>query len=116
MNQDILEQWVEALYSEDYTQGQYALRRRDNTFCCLGVLCDLYVKEGHGQWKPYRYKYVLNDEEDILPTEVAEWAGLPTSPEVVKDGEMVPIVTLNDEQCRDFNEIADALLRTYSAP
>ena len=32
--------WLRALRSEKYKQGQGGLRR-DNRFCCLGVLCDL---------------------------------------------------------------------------
>lgn len=29
--------WVEALRSGKYLQGKYALRTKDNHFCCLGV-------------------------------------------------------------------------------
>ena len=33
--------WIPALRSGDYKQGQHALRYDDDTFCCLGVACDL---------------------------------------------------------------------------
>lgn len=118
MNQNILEQWTEALYSEDYTQGIRTLRSYDNTFCCLGVLCDLYVKSDHGQWTlRSNDTYALGGESSILPEKVAQWAGLhSTSPEVTYNEESIEIVELNDEKGLDFKTIADALLRTYSAP
>jgi hypothetical protein len=34
-------EWVAALRSGRYAQGQGCLRTVDNTFCCLGVACDL---------------------------------------------------------------------------
>ena len=34
-------QWIEALRSDKYTQGQGNLIDCDNKMCCLGVLCDL---------------------------------------------------------------------------
>jgi len=41
MNLELKKQWVEALRSGNYQQGQYQLRSKDNCFCCLGVLCDI---------------------------------------------------------------------------
>ena len=40
-----------ALRSGDYKQGRLALRK-DDAFCCLGVACDVAVKEGYvnGAW------------------------------------------------------------------
>jgi len=36
-----IKEWVKALRSGEYKQGQSYLRSRDGKFCCLGVLCDL---------------------------------------------------------------------------
>jgi len=118
MNQDILHQWTEALYSGAYIQGIYTLRSPDNAFCCLGVLCDLYVKSNPDQWTlRSNGTYALGGESSILPDKVAIWAGLAsTSPEVTYNEESIEIVELNDEKGLDFKTIADALLRTYSAP
>jgi hypothetical protein len=44
-------QWLEALRSGKYKQGRHALRRRDDTFCCLGVVCDLAAPE-YWSWDP----------------------------------------------------------------
>ncbi len=41
INPELKAQWVEALRSGKYTQGQLMLRTPDNDFCCLGVLCDI---------------------------------------------------------------------------
>ena len=42
---EVKKQWVEALRSGEYKQGQ-AVLCKDDAFCCLGVLCDLAVKAG----------------------------------------------------------------------
>lgn len=42
MNRELRDRWVAALRSGKYTQGRRKLRNtQNNTFCCLGVLCDL---------------------------------------------------------------------------
>ena len=41
MNKQLKAKWVQALRSGKYKQGQEHLRGIDNTFCCLGVLCDI---------------------------------------------------------------------------
>ena len=45
----IKERWVAALRSGEYTQGQGSLRILDS-YCCLGVLADLAVKDSRGSW------------------------------------------------------------------
>lgn len=41
MNSGLKAKWIEALRSGEYKQGYGALRDDDDTFCCLGVLCDV---------------------------------------------------------------------------
>lgn len=36
-----LQDWINTLRSDKYKQGKHFLRRAENTFCCLGVLCDI---------------------------------------------------------------------------
>lgn len=51
MNQTIKEKWVTALTDGSYTQGRASLHTASEKYCCLGVLCDLYIKEtGKAQW------------------------------------------------------------------
>jgi hypothetical protein len=45
MNPEWKAKWVAALRSGEYKQGRHFLRKIDDTFCCLGVLCDLVAKE-----------------------------------------------------------------------
>lgn len=78
------------LRSGEYTQGRNRLRTHD-CFCCLGVACDIYMKQtGQGEWKevhvfdaavPGRYAFyhpaVSKGEEHLLPAVIQEWFGLP---------------------------------------
>lgn len=42
MKQEYKEQWLKALRSGKYEQGQTALKNKDdNTYCCLGVLSEV---------------------------------------------------------------------------
>lgn len=45
MRQSVAKEWVAALRSGEYNQGRNVLKNLDNTFCCLGVLCELYRKK-----------------------------------------------------------------------
>lgn len=45
MDPDVKAKWVEALRSGEYKQGKGVLEQ-EGKFCCLGVLCDLAVKNG----------------------------------------------------------------------
>lgn len=41
------EEWISALQSGNWNQGPNVLfNPKDNTYCCLGVLCDLAHKRG----------------------------------------------------------------------
>ena len=79
MKPEIKEMWVNAL--PNYKQGKKCLRDQDDEFCCLGVLCDIYVQTGNTEWDVYRpvnqeYGYVILGNTAFLPDEVVEWAGL----------------------------------------
>jgi len=69
VNKRVKKLWVEALRSGEYEQTTGRLRYMD-AFCCLGVLCDLYVKEtGKIETEVYRFS------EGVLPIDVADWSG-----------------------------------------
>ena len=85
MNPQIKQKWVSALRSGEYQQTKGFLRKEDG-FCCLGVLCDLYGKENNVKWEIedniYKYeKYVTN-----LPPSVVEWSGIADSNPYVNGG------------------------------
>jgi hypothetical protein len=91
MNQEIKAAWVSALRSGEYEQGEAALQV-GNKFCCLGVLCDIAVKQFDLKLEvekdmsgcsddtccdPDRPRPVAyNGESAFLPSIVADWAGL----------------------------------------
>lgn len=84
MKAEVLKLWTDALRSGDYVQGQKRLKTGNNTFCCLGVLCDLYAKANPetSRWVPTDdgQQAFATDGDDVslfwLPVSVIEWAGL----------------------------------------
>lgn len=86
MNSEVKAKWLEALRSGEYRQSRYRLRSLDNSFCCLGVLCDIYTKEVGGSWKYDKDKFsdayeMIGGNGDYpvtskLPGCVRDWAGL----------------------------------------
>ena len=82
MNQEVKRLWVEALRSGEYEQGTGDLRTGTRTFCCLGVLCDIYHKQtGLGSWDVLSNRFYLNDGvqdyvDQELPHAVIDWSGV----------------------------------------
>lgn len=94
MKKAIKKRWLEALRSGNYDQGRAKLRTEQeggDSFCCLGVLCDLAVQDGaipepktYGQSPVFHYgTHSLDDVDNAvgyhdsataLPQEVIEWA------------------------------------------
>lgn len=113
MNPEVKKSWKAALTSGEYVQGIGQLKSPDDKFCCLGVLCDLYMKAtGKGKWtnRGGGTGTTFFDSETGLssgfPTdEVSRWAGLPNnSPEV--DG--FSLHTMNDTGI-PFDKIAEQI-------
>jgi hypothetical protein len=87
MKEQIKQRWVEALRSGKYEQDRGVLRStQTDGFCCLGVLCDLYIQDHPDvQWEQdlENGRFVLYGETGVLPSNVVTWAGLTdTNPEV----------------------------------
>lgn len=108
MNKDVKRLWTAALRSGEYKQGQYWLRSED-TYCCLGVLCDLHHKAGLGNWSTDGH---YQNEDEVLPDSVMEWAGL--SDEKPRAGDHL-LTDYNDGypprsiEIHSFAEIADLI-------
>jgi hypothetical protein len=85
MDKLIAEKWVAALRSGEYKQGKGVLHNQDsNTYCCLGVLCDLFVKEKNIR-DAYCQQRMLSDSSLVtafdgttgtLPRDVRYWSGI----------------------------------------
>lgn len=111
MNPEVRAQWCAALRSGEYKQTDEALRRlpgdtggHPEGYCCLGVLIDLYVKDGHSEMIPDPLSEaddpplvsVWADPSGTLPAPVMEWAGLDSADPVLKAQGGVRASNLND--------------------
>jgi hypothetical protein len=118
-NPERLRKWVEALRSGEYSQTKGRLRT-DEGYCCLGVACDVFMKEEGGTWEAAEISfndhmvYVFGSATEMLPSSVAEWFGIHHAPQfIVEDGAIEEATALNDELGWDFVQIAEAIERTY---
>ena len=78
MKTEIAKKWVTALRSGEYNQG-YTRVRNGDSFCCLGVLCDLFEKETQQTIHVRHNETFLYGEGGdcfYLPDEVQEWSGI----------------------------------------
>ena len=94
MNKELKAKWIEALRSNKYTQCQGRLRTKDNRFCALGVLADVY---DNTQWalknKSCHYsKYAGTDVRKLMTQHVWE-----------------NVKYMNDDLGKSFSDIADYL-------
>jgi len=129
MKKNIANMWIKALTSGKYKQGKYVLRSKDNKFCCLGVLCDLYnqdmsknkkktlkITEMNTQVEIPCYKY--GSKDDYLPVSVMKWAGMRTPKgEVIINEEWCNLAMLNDgdfgEKSFSFKKIASVIKKHF---
>lgn len=85
MNPEIKALWLEALRSGEYEQGTSYLNM-NGQFCCLGVLCDIAVRQGVAVAVATYYDYGIKADSSAvvyydgdpttLPLSVRGWAGL----------------------------------------
>ncbi|MDG4783270.1 hypothetical protein O7614_26780 [Micromonospora sp. WMMD961] len=113
MDQGIKARWTAALRSGDYGQTTGTLRRGDD-FCCLGVLCDIAVKDGvieEPTAGEVSNTYWYEGHSAALPLAVVEWSGIvendPT-PETGARGNP-SLAELNDDYGLTFPQIADVI-------
>ena len=110
---------VDALRSGDYKQARDKLRRGDS-YCCLGVACDI---SGLGEWGWHRGRLeywvdgnalpLENDEEVCpgymtLPERVREWVGFADERGRYGGSEHWSLMEHNDSGM-SFQEIADLI-------
>ena len=50
MDKELKQAWVTALRSGEYKQGYGGFKSNNETYCCLGVLCDVLAKQDKGYW------------------------------------------------------------------
>lgn len=110
MDKQIKARWVEALRSGSYAQGKHTLRSSAEKYCCLGVLCDIAIQDGQGQWydlaapsedRPYwNFRDVADGfSQTGLTRRVMNWAGVGP---LTQDS----LILMNDQDGAPFEQIA----------
>lgn len=122
MNQEVKKEWIEALRSGEYRQGDSYLASKDRhddnyKFCCLGVLCELAYKKGivtrtedsEDDGGDKYYCYGKDQCREYLPDEVINWANLkddsPCLPDESEFG-TGSLTEINDSGDYNFQAIA----------
>lgn len=105
--------WIEALRSRKYKQGKNQLRDYNNNYCCLGVACEIAIKNGLNinvalEGRIYSYDGV----DDILPDNVRNYYGLVTNHGSYQTGkykEQRSLVEDNDDYQYEFIKISNII-------
>ena len=100
MNKEIKKLWIDALRGGEYKKGIGELHPSEDTYCCLGVLTDLYCKQFN----------IFGDNllsRGTLPSVVMDWADLISSDPRVND---INLSEINDDlENHSFSKIADLI-------
>lgn len=136
MDTEIRDKWMAALRSGEYRQGTGALRNsQTGRYCCLGVLCEIAVKEGvipPSSVEPDDSSTRSFDgAAAMLPMSVIKWAGMRYEGETrppddsnlddfegsgrYGDGRGDTLVEANDSSRMDFEQIADLIQDEFVA-
>ena len=113
--------WVKALRSGEYEQTRGQLRKRDS-YCCLGVACDLHMKHVTGMdvWEKRNGILTAYRQGQLLPENVRDWLGLssvsgefskpsPMLGQFVKGLEEVSSLIILNDSGGSFDNIADII-------
>ena len=97
MNSCIKTRWLEALRSGTYEQGQGCLRSQRETYCPLGILCDIIDQK---KWVAIARSYYEHDGRTGRPSkETLTEAGLSLD-------DVALIVQLSDRSKWTFEQVA----------
>jgi hypothetical protein len=119
MKKEIADVWVQALRSGEYEQGKHSLNEKGK-FCCLGVLCEIALKDNVVEKKVFTF---LDDDDSIeetvrydgssafLPERVQDWAGM-KSDSGLYDYNQPSLTQMNDSDF-EFDVIADFIEENY---
>lgn len=129
MNEERKAEWIAALESGEFKQGKSRLRNDDDTYCCLGVACEVY-RRAHpdtSRWARFEREYTNSHKEEawffqvdvehrvtkelqqqkegVPPRPVADWFGLKSlNPDLNIDGNGTSLAGQNDSG-KDFATI-----------
>jgi hypothetical protein len=63
---EVKAEWLKELRSGNYAQGSGYLRLSNGEFCCLGILCEIAVKQGVIPEPEVRGEHYLNGPDDSV--------------------------------------------------
>lgn len=131
MKKEVADLWIVALESGEYAQGIGALHQikeemlNDKVYpagyCCLGVLCEIAIKNGLDVVKIETdvYKEAYDKTCDFLPVKVKDWAGMNTVTgefdcpnDDPDDSDTAELTDLNDNG-KTFKEIANIIRENW---
>lgn len=110
-----IHQWLEALRSGKYKQGRGFLNYNNESFCCLGVACDLFAEKYNVKTSVSLHGTIGYDNQiSVLPEKIKTTIGLYYYDGNAKDSwnleiQLFSLTELNDQQRRSFIKIADHL-------
>ncbi len=104
MKKDIKRRWINALLSGEYPQTQGHLKDKVG-YCCLGVLCDLYLKEKGGQWESEKYTFHIGTDYALLPAKVVEWSGVDSKSPYADNASLIG----ENDDGKTFEQIAELI-------
>lgn len=136
VNKDRVRLLVDALRSGEYEQGTGVLRTQDDTYCCVGVGCDVARKNGIGiDWTVSPTNDLASHGDGtgtiswhfdgigtIFSRRLMDWYGFESrnafdgDPEIAPLGPLnysVTMIGANDTEKWTFEKIADALEKCY---
>ncbi len=111
MKQAIATKWIKALRSGKYKQCKSVLRNGDS-YCCLGVLCDISKQD---IWKnSFNDNKKYQGETINLPFDIMKWSGIKQNEGhfKYKNGKSTCLSTLNDNG-KSFKAIADVIEKNW---
>ncbi len=98
MDKFFKQEWIRALRSGKFEQGQQMLHNTEsNTYCCIGVLCEIVPAMARIDTE-YRTTYSENSTE--IDVDMLEYFGL-------SEETQVGLIEMNDKEGLSFAKIAD---------
>jgi hypothetical protein len=108
LDPEVKADWLKALRGRSYKQAVGSLRTIRQTYCCLGVLCDLFYNsgwelhrvEGMDNRRHYRFRYKGESDGCLVPKTVRQKIGLDRKA-------MIKLSNMNDSGYYSFKDLAD---------
>lgn len=109
MNSKVKRLWINSLRSGEYKQIQGCLKD-EYGYCCLGVLCDLFLKfnnEQESSWVDHNFVVDSERGDSVLLDTVQNWAELNSGDPII--GNNLKAIEANDVSELSFEEIANLI-------